>query len=288
MNPVTFNDAFLKFCAKTSGAGIKAKCRQMAESPLIKWEEPTEEDFKESDFPEAFFPNSCPRLPFEYFRVDGFYHYRGPGFIKFKAWVTQDGMKSNSPGFSMAFQFERTDAGMVRNVLMLASAIFPKQNAEIGHPEIRWVFTHFDVEKGLPLKLDMHRDAMWPLCGEWLTKLCIDFYNPNLYLCKKHPPIPAGKSIVWQKAREHYVLLHKTHAANKLESVGKKTIQDDQFADRVAHSRRAHFRLLRSPRFRHKQGQRVWVQSAWIGPKEWTDRSGQIYRIVERHNISPQ
>ena len=288
MNAVTFNDSFLKFCEAKNGADNKAKCRQMAESPLIKWEEPTEEDFKETDFPEAFFPNSCPRLPFERFRVDGFYHYKGPGFVKFKAWVIQDGVKSDNPGFSMSLQIERTEEGKVPTFLLIITAIYIRPRVGDMPPRIRWVWTHFDVEKGIALQQTINTDTLWSIGGEWLQKLCMDFYNPHLYLCKKHPPIPAGKSIQWQKAREHYVLLHKTHAANKREAVGKKTIQDGPLVDRVSHSRRAHFRLLRSPKFRHKQGQRIWVQSAWIGPKEWTDRSGQIYRIVERHNEKGQ
>ena len=256
----------------------------MAESPLIQWDEPTEADYEEAGAPEAFFPNSCPRMPFETFRVDGYYHYKGPGFIKFKAWLNQDGVKTENPGFSMVLQIQRTEEGDANwSKLLIISALYLRPRVGDIPPRIKWAWCHFDVKTERPEHHMIKTDVLWSVSGEWLQKLCMDFCNPHLYLCKKHPPIPAGKSVLWQKAREHYVLLHKTHAANKRESVGKKMIEDGPLVDRIAHSRRAHYRLLRSPKFRHKQGQRIWVQSAWVGPKEWTDRAGQIYRIVERY-----
>jgi hypothetical protein len=132
----------------------------------------------------------------------------------------------------------------------------------------------------IPRDSDVHRHFV-PLVCHFIKAICSDFTNPHLYLCKKHPSVPQGKTVAWQRQREHFVFLHKSHAANKKQSLGMKCIEDGSTVDRAAHSRRAHSRLLSSPKFKHKQGQRVWVRSAWCGPKEWTDRSGQIYRIVE-------
>jgi hypothetical protein len=52
-------------------------------------------------------------------------------------------------------------------------------------------------------------------------------------------------------------------------------------AQRIAHARRGHLRLLRHPRYTHKRGQMVRVRAAWIGPKEWKDFNGSTYVIVE-------
>ena len=116
-----------------------------------------------------------------------------------------------------------------------------------------------------------------------MLNLCSDFNNPSLYLCKRLPSSPKGRSVEWQKAREHYVLIHKSHSANRKISAGIGPIHDGSTIDRVAHARRAHSRLLSSPRYKAKRGQRIWVQSAWVGPKEWSDHSGQIYKIVDRN-----
>jgi len=134
-------------------------------------------------------------------------------------------------------------------------------------------------------RYDIDREEGWGLicmASSLVLNICNDFNNPSLYLCSRRPYLPNGKSVVWQKAREHYVFIHKTHAANRRENLGTKTIHDGPFVDRASHSRRAHFRLLSSPRYKAKRGQRIWVQSAWVGPKEWSDHSGQIYKIVDR------
>jgi hypothetical protein len=41
-------------------------------------------------------------------------------------------------------------------------------------------------------------------------------------------------------------------------------------ASPVPHQRRGNFALLKSARFKHKQGQRVFRKPTWVGDKEWT------------------
>lgn len=281
MNPITFNDPLIQF-AESSECKDKTEITRMMQSPLVKWEEPSANDFNVNDNPECRFSNGCPRLPFERFRVDGFYHYLGPGWMKFKAWLRQDGIGSDKLGYSIVIQITGSEEGRETNlrskdILVIASALFEKENTKV-----KWIIACFHCKTKQTHRPGLDADKIWNLCAEWVMKLAIDFLNPHFYLCKKHPPIPQGKSILWAKAREHFVLLHKSHSANNRESVGRHVIQDGQTVDRVAHSRRAHFRMLRSPKFKHKQGQRIWIQSAWVGPKEWSDKSGQIYRIVDR------
>lgn len=45
------------------------------------------------------------------------------------------------------------------------------------------------------------------------------------------------------------------------------------------HRRRGHYKTLRSERFKHKRGERVWVRPAWVGPREWV-LGGTTYRVV--------
>lgn len=285
MNPITFNNSLLVLEQTAPDKHLKAKLRAMAESPLIKWSEPTDADWNHADFPEVFFENKCPRLPFKMFRVDGFYHYKGDGFSKFKAWLVQNGIHEKNPGYTVVIEPQSDENGDlvsqgIKPFLLITNFRAIDREPELG--KIKWTYQCFDIKSRKVYNKEVSTEVMASVCFEWVCKLCIDFYNPHLFLCKTHPPIPQGKSVAWQKAREHFVLLHKSHSANKAEAVGQKVIEDGGTVDRIAHSRRAHFRLLRSPRFRHKQGARVWVKSAWCGPKEWSDRSGQIYKIIEK------
>jgi hypothetical protein len=120
-----------------------------------------------------------------------------------------------------------------------------------------------------------------PFC-QLLQQVSSDFLNPHLFACKKSPPIPKGKSIIWQQQREHYVLLHKSHPANTNASKDRKKIDDEPQILKAAHCRRAHFRLLKSAKFKYKIGQRIFIRATWVGPKEWQDRAGQIYKIIEQ------
>jgi len=277
MNAVTFNDSFLPFveAAKIS--------KSVLQSPLIQWNaERLEVPFSEKSLLRD--DSGLLRLPFPAFRVFGAIEFGVKESYKLSVFPHPE--KSDAITCLMCPQKQRNDN-------IIGCTLIHNKNGKtvLGSTECR-AFSFLDGKMTI-----YQEDEPDEFTRNWV-KVCVltmkndldllvaDFLNPHLYLCKRCPPMPQGKSILWQKAREHYVLLHKTHAANKREAVGKKTIQDGSLVDRISHSRRAHFRLLRSPKFRHKQGQRIWVQSAWIGPKEWTDRSGQIYRIVERHNES--
>jgi hypothetical protein len=94
-------------------------------------------------------------------------------------------------------------------------------------------------------------------------------------------PDKRGKSVEWTRARTHYVVLNKAHPANRKEvAPGAEVDVSDAYIKRQAHSRRAHARVLRSPRFRNKQGQTIHVAACWVGPQEWK-QFGSIYRLAK-------
>jgi len=97
-------------------------------------------------------------------------------------------------------------------------------------------------------------------------------------------PNKPGKSVEWVQARQHFVILSKAHPANNADrQQGERIVVDDKKElTRMAHGRRAHYRVLKSPRYTRMRGHRVFVRSTWCGPKEWQDEGGkQIYRIIE-------
>lgn len=92
-------------------------------------------------------------------------------------------------------------------------------------------------------------------------------------------PDKQGKSVEWMKARTHYVLLHRSHPANKNDIISGAVVSEDkEYIKRQAHSRRAHFRILRSAKFKNKIGQKIRIRSCWVGPKEWKQASS-IYQL---------
>lgn len=100
------------------------------------------------------------------------------------------------------------------------------------------------------------------------------------FIASVHPD-KQGKSVEWIKARTHYVLIHKAHPANQKEiQAGAKVKEDEKSIKRQAHSRRAHVRILRSPRFKNKVGQTIRVKACWVGPDEWK-QFGSIYRMAK-------
>lgn len=114
------------------------------------------------------------------------------------------------------------------------------------------------------------------MSNEFLLKFCIDWMNPHFFPAKVQPK-KDGKSIQWLEPRTHYVLVHKSRGIKKAAGVRPPTPGEE--LQRMAHSRRAHWRLLRSSVFRHKQGTYVPVKECWVGPEEWEGDSGQIYKM---------
>lgn len=101
-------------------------------------------------------------------------------------------------------------------------------------------------------------------------------------------PDKSGKSVEWTRARTHYVVIHKAHPANSKDvKIGSKVATSAETLKRQAHSRRAHARVLRSPRFRNKVGQTIRVKACWVGPDEWK-QFGSIYRMTKISSANPK
>jgi hypothetical protein len=286
MNPVTFNEPF-EALLKTPGLEWShgAALSEAIKSPLLMWHDDQKEDVPQSiitsvardewGFAKSLFP--C-------FRAGVLMGAAGDDqirirmvawskagelaiYVKLDQWISDDWNKTPDSRYALRWMRDEVimlggvdDAGVRRGCILLRKT----GERVLDRPD--WA-----------MKVNMN------LTIGFYSRLALAFANPHFHVCSKSPP--AGKvprSVEWRKARQHYVLLHKSHEANRKESVGKRVIAGGENPVRAAHSRRAHYRVLRSPKFKHKHGQRVWVASAWVGPREWTDHSGQIYKIVDR------
>lgn len=112
-----------------------------------------------------------------------------------------------------------------------------------------------------------------------LMTLCYEYLAPHNFTARVTPSTQ-GKSVEWLRAREHYTVIHRHHAANNKAVKEGSTVTDHKHATRLAHSRRAHTKVLNHPRYKFKRGQTIFVRASWVGPKEWKDTAGQTYQIL--------
>jgi len=118
------------------------------------------------------------------------------------------------------------------------------------------------------------------------VKLCYHYLAPHNFSAVVIPSTQ-GKSVEWRQAREHYVIVHRHHSANNAAHSEGAVVTSEKAreAHRIAHSRRAHTRLLRSEKWKNSRGRRVFVKATWCGPKEWRDTAGQTYRLAPRLSL---
>lgn len=269
MNAVLFNTSLSEARPSMDGNGLQGFYERCSLSPLIVWDQCAGSGYDKSL---AEFQNGFPKLPFPNFRAD-ITMSSGGKKVKAKGWVVSYNY-GDDPFYEVAIEM-----GGDRIAFAYISFV---NGRPLGHD------CYFcRVKKKFVLESLFEKKDWAYMFWQWVVQMSFDFQNPHFHCTKVSPPNPAKKSAEWVKAREHYVLLHKSHPANQKIEVNRRQAANTDTVDRAAHSRRAHYRMLRSPRFRNKIGQRVWVKSAWCGPKEWTDRSGQIYRIVDIDNSQP-
>ena len=118
-----------------------------------------------------------------------------------------------------------------------------------------------------------------------LAAFALDSMCPTAHVAVVKPDTP-HRSVEWTRQRTHYTLIYHGHPVTHLKqqngSVPTVRANPDEELTRMAHARRAHFKMLQHPRYRFKRGQRIFVRAAWVGPKEWRDEgSKQIYKILE-------
>lgn len=107
-----------------------------------------------------------------------------------------------------------------------------------------------------------------------------EYMSPQNFVAKVTPD-KKGKSVEWLESRTHYVILNRNHPANsKTAEKGAKITPGDEYIKKRAHSRRAHARILRSPRFKNKVGKTIRVKACWVGPDEWS-QFGSIYKMMK-------
>lgn len=158
-----------------------------------------------------------------------------------------------------------------------------EQSLEISRGEIEVLKTVINMEAGAGLveKIDprQHQKSVFMALYNSILILCYEYLAPHNFTARV-TPATQGKSVEWLRAREHYTVIHRHHAANNATVREGSTVTDNKHATRLAHSRRAHTKVLNHPRYKFKRGQTIFVRASWVGPKEWRDTAGQTYQIL--------
>lgn len=107
--------------------------------------------------------------------------------------------------------------------------------------------------------------------------------HPRHFIAKVTPDNAKGRSVEWVQRKTKYIILGAEHG--KLLRDGKQTSFDGTIT-RAMHWRRAHLRQLVSERYTTKRGQKIWVKSSWVGPEEWSDKTGNRYKIITKNKTT--
>jgi hypothetical protein len=169
-------------------------------------------------------------------------------------------------------------AGGQRELSYVSNAVNLSRQHLFSEAELKSI-----IHNGNPLLTHIHH--INEMVIEELSRLAVDMTNPNLK-CVRVCPRSVGRSVEWREARQHFIFIHSRSAMNTKGATGQNFDSKSELI-RASHARRAHYRLLTSGRYKNKQGQRVLVKACWVGPKEWEDSSGQVYRIIE-HPFNPK
>lgn len=92
-------------------------------------------------------------------------------------------------------------------------------------------------------------------------------------------PNATHRSVEWINKKTHFIILSPEHARNVRS--GHRAPLDGKIT-KAMHKRRAHFRTLKSEKYTHKKGFKIWVKATWVGPKEWIDTQNNSYLVLDR------
>jgi len=298
MNPITFNAPFDDMLAElVAQHGFCNPTWKWRTAPLFNY---TFDEQREGELGKwrTDHPDFVLRLPFETVRL---------------ALTQTDSDKPERGKYRADFLAATSDDSRKLYCLVRIKTLFDRHLPDAIVKPIDFVITDVDWQSKIPnTNTDeggylVYYNAMGRYDGKWITSpmrpeldaalgsmingamntliaFTIDATLPGTHIATVHPDQP-GRSVQWVQQRTHYTLISHGHPANKAEVKHGQHVQVDQAAElaRMAHSRRAHYRTLKSERFRFAKGTQVFVKSAWVGPKEWRDAgSRQIYKILNQ------
>lgn len=303
MNPVTFNDIFLRFFRKPTDSATdnRRAAAAFARTPLFDYESHDIEE-KDKDIVRSIvfdeegrmcLPFACLRAylhpnpeakPMQFGLADGSRFDLTTGGMKIVAfqgrnpednpctWLLIDAgnlVGGGGTGFLQCWYRLRS---------ISASSLGGTMDLEAGPAFFDSKRDFRNVTNAIPSSsLRKISEAMASLFVAFL----FDVNLPSNHIAKVSPDKP-GKSVQWRESREHYVILDRRHKANSADVKEGQAVEHDEAKnrERISHSRRAHWRTFRHERYKAAKGKRIRIKSLWIGPKVWRDLTGSTYQII--------
>jgi hypothetical protein len=303
MNPVTFNDPFRSLLDELVDAhGFCSKDWKWYGAPLFNYTV-TEEREMELNQWRLDHPDYRMALPFETVRlalsqVDAARPERGRYVVDYLAATQPPAYEKLYTVMRIKRLFDETMLGRGKIMEFIITDLEWQSRQPVPDGVTKGYLTRYNamgrydgkwiMEPIGPVLAD-HLNEMITAAVNCLVAFAIDAMLPNTHIAAVTPSKPC-KSVQWRKAREHYTLISHGHPANTATMREGSTVRVDEQLERerMAHARRAHFRTLKSDRFRFAKGKQILVRATWVGPKEWRDEgSGQIYRILEPVRTGP-
>lgn len=128
-----------------------------------------------------------------------------------------------------------------------------------------------------PLPCDKATEGMASLCWNAFWRVIFDSSYPGNHVIRVREKNPHPAKMKWGISKEHYLIIDRKTEGRDVLDVSRSWPEEIR---RAAHRRRAHMRLLSSPKWRNKMGTRVPVRAAWVGPKEWEGSDRKVYKVI--------
>ena len=280
MNPITFNDPFLKACAQWDPVREMVGLGDWQASPLFDYEttwEKEREMKKVTEFGEVAEMD----WPFETFRLS-----LAERDIPFDEHDPSKGSET----WRQHYVLRRTPNGVasilirwlpVKNMIAGDLIVFLQFSAR----EQAAGFSVFDGRRWTHNPEKMYKSMMTVITNSVaiIAAFLLDASLPTTHVAEVFPN-QQGRSVQWLKARTHYTLIAHGHPANRNTVTEGQRVAADLSSEisRMAHSRRGHKRTYRHERYTYARGSTRWIRATWCGPKIWQDEGGrQIYKILE-------
>jgi hypothetical protein len=288
MNPVTFNDKFLRALAvHPESSRVEKLFAQWQVAPLFDYETTWEKEISLTPHGTAIGEIKVAPWPFETFRLAvterNVPQDENNPHTAFDTYKTHLVVRRRADGEMHMLIFWRTLGFSTRDAdAMLHVYTYTKSGGESGcsasiyAPRRGW---QTNLGNGAEQAVSIMAGSAVASFGSFI----IDAMIPTNQVTEVRPNQP-GRSVQWLQARTHYTLITHGHPANNaaVQTLARVTSDNTTELSRLAHNRREHKRTYRHARFTYARGKTITVRAAWIGPKEWMDAGGkQIYKILE-------
>jgi hypothetical protein len=113
----------------------------------------------------------------------------------------------------------------------------------------------------------------------------LEYLNiPSNNVIQRFPSKIINKSAIYINAKSHYLIVNKNISRSL--KANNNLIIDGKIHKKYlsSHLRRGYLRMYKHDRFKNMQGKKTWIDSTWVGPREWVGTDNKIYKVINKGN----